>query len=139
MKDISEIKFVWPACGEISSYAGWREHPILGIAKYHSGIDIAVDYDTPVKAARSGIVAHAGPLGDYGNAVMLDHGEGLVTIYGHCNVICCEAGTLVRQGSVIALSGSTGLSTGPHLHFEIRLQGQVLNPLDFLDEADNIC
>ena len=125
-------KFIWPCTGPITSYAGWRTHPVFGTTRYHSGIDIAVDTGTPIKAADSGTVVYAGWMGGYGYAVMIDHGGGLVTIYGHNSELNCSEGQAVSQGQVISFAGSTGWSTGPHCHFEVRLHGEVVDPLNYL-------
>lgn len=125
-------RFVWPCSGEITSYYGWRTHPIFGTRKYHSGMDIAVDYGTPIRAADSGTVICAGWLGGYGYCVMIDHGGGLVSLYGHNQSLNCSEGQFVGKGAVIAYAGSTGYSTGPHCHFEVRLHGEVTEPLNYL-------
>mgnify|MGYP003588824586 CR=1 FL=1 len=125
-------KFIWPCTGPITSYAGWRTHPVFGTTRYHSGMDIAVDTGTPIKAADSGTVVYSGWMGGYGYAVMIDHGGGLVTIYGHNSELNCSEGQAVSQGQVISYAGSTGWSTGPHCHFEVRLHGEVVDPLNYL-------
>lgn len=125
-------QFVWPCQGEITSYYGWRVHPIFGDERYHSGMDIAVDYGTPIVAADNGKVIYADWLGGYGECVMIDHGGGLVTLYGHNDDLNVEEGQIVQQGQVIAYAGSTGYSTGPHCHFEARLHGELTDPLDYL-------
>ncbi|MEG0798044.1 MAG: peptidoglycan DD-metalloendopeptidase family protein [Acidaminococcaceae bacterium] len=125
-------RFIWPIRGEITSYFGWRTHPIFGTTKYHSGMDIAADYDDLIVAADSGTVIFADWMGGYGNAVMIDHGGGLVTLYGHNNSLAVSEGQQVGQGQVIAYAGSTGYSTGPHCHFEVRLNGEVTEPLNYL-------
>lgn len=125
-------QFMWPCTGEITSYYGWRTHPVFGTTKYHSGMDIAVDYGTPIHAADSGTVVYSGWLGGYGYAVMIDHGGGLVTLYGHNQELNVSEGQYVNKGTVIAYAGSTGWSTGPHCHFEVRLHGEVTEPLDYL-------
>lgn len=130
--------FIWPACGVITSYAGWRVHPVFGTTKYHSGMDIAVDYNTPIKAANRGSVTYAGWMDGYGYTVMIDHGEGLVTLYAHCSSINCSEGSFVHQGDVVAQSGATGWATGPHLHFEVRVHGDIVDPLKYISEKDNI-
>lgn len=125
-------RFMWPCNGTITSYYGWRTHPIFGTTKYHSGMDIAVDYGTPIQAADSGTVVYSGWLGGYGNCVMIDHGSGLVTLYGHNDSLTVGEGQYVNKGTVIAYAGSTGYSTGPHCHFEVRLHGEVTEPLNYL-------
>ena len=123
---------MWPCRGEITSYFGWRTHPIFGTTKYHSGMDIAVDYGTPIYAADSGTVIYSGWLGGYGYAVMIDHGGGLVTLYGHNPGLNVYEGQYITKGTCIAYAGSTGYSTGPHCHFEVRLHGEVTEPLNYL-------
>ena len=125
-------RFMWPCRGEITSYFGWRTHPIFGTTKYHSGMDIAVDYGTPIMAADSGTVIYSGWLGGYGYAVMIDHGSGLVTLYAHNQSLNVYEGQYVSKGTCIAYAGSTGYSTGPHCHFEVRLHGEVTEPLNYL-------
>ena len=125
-------RFMWPCRGEITSYFGWRTHPIFGTTKYHSGMDIAVDYGTPIMAADSGTVIYSGWLGGYGYAVMIDHGSGLVTLYAHNQSLNVYEGQYVTKGTCIAYAGSTGYSTGPHCHFEVRLHGEVTEPLTYL-------
>ena len=124
--------FAWPCSGPITSYYGWRVHPIFGTRKYHSGMDIAVDYGTPIHAAATGVVVYSGWMGGYGYAVMIDHGGGLVTIYGHNSSLAVSEGQRVSQGQLVAYAGSTGYSTGPHCHFEVRLHGEVTEPLNYL-------
>ena len=125
-------RFMWPCRGEITSYFGWRTHPVFGTTKYHSGMDIGVDYGTPIYAADSGTVIYSGWLGGYGYAVMIDHGSGLVTLYGHNQALNVYEGQYVSKGTCIAYAGSTGYSTGPHCHFEVRLHGEVTEPLNYL-------
>ena len=125
-------RFMWPCRGEITSYFGWRTHPIFGTTKYHSGMDIAVDYGTPIMAADSGTVIYSGWLGGYGYAVMIDHGSGLVTLYAHNQSLNVYEGQYVTKGTCIAYAGSTGYSTGPHCHFEVRLHGEVTETLNYL-------
>lgn len=131
-------KMIWPvAMGgtAISSYYGTREHPIQGIVKFHQGIDIAnTGYGAPAVAALDGVVTYAGWLGSYGNCVMIYHGDGLTTLYGHGQLVLTEYGAEVKQGDVIMQTGSTGNSTGPHLHFEVRLNGSTVDPLQFVKE-----
>lgn len=125
-------QFMWPVNGEITSPFGWRVHPIWGTQIFHAGLDIAADYGEPVHAADSGTVVYAGWMGGYGNAVMIDHGGGLVTLYGHNSSITVGEGQQVGKGETIALAGSTGNSTGPHCHFEVRVHGEVTSPLQYL-------
>ena len=125
-------QLMWPVRGEITSYFGWRTHPIFGTEKYHSGLDIAVDYDVPVQAADNGQVIYAAWMSGYGYTVMLDHGDGLVTLYAHNSEVNVSEGSSVYKGQTIAFSGSTGYSTGPHVHFEVRKHGELQDPLSYL-------
>lgn len=125
-------QFIWPCSGTITSPFGWRTHPIFGTSRFHSGMDIGVDYGTPICAADSGTVVYADWMGGYGNAVMIDHGGGLVTLYGHNSSLSVGVGQTVSQGQQIALAGSTGYSTGPHCHFEVRIHGEVTDPSAYL-------
>ena len=122
----------WPVNGEITSPFGWRVHPIWGTQIFHAGLDIGADYGDPVYAADGGTVVYAGWMGGYGNAVMIDHGGGMVTLYGHNSSITVGEGEQVSKGQTIALAGSTGNSTGPHCHFEVRIHGEVVSPLQYL-------
>ena len=122
----------WPVNGPITSPFGWRVHPIWGTQIFHAGIDIAADYGQPVHAADSGTVIYAGWMGGYGNAVMINHGGGMVTLYGHNQSFTVDVGDHVSRGQTIALAGSTGNSTGPHCHFEVRIHGEVTQPLAYL-------
>lgn len=125
-------QMAWPVNGEITSPFGWRVHPIWGTQIFHAGLDIGADYGDPVHAADSGTVVYAGWMGGYGNAVMIDHGGGMVTLYGHNSSITVGEGEQVSKGQTIALAGSTGNSTGPHCHFEVRIHGEVVSPLQYL-------
>jgi murein DD-endopeptidase MepM/ murein hydrolase activator NlpD len=125
-------KFIWPVRGRITSYFGWRNHPILRKKKYHSGLDIAVPTGTPIAAADAGVVIFCGRNGGYGNMIALDHGNGLSTVYAHCSELLVTKGQTVAKGDIVAKAGSTGLSTGPHVHFEIRKNGVPVNPMSSL-------
>lgn len=128
----SSGSMIWPIHGEITSEFGWRTHPIFGTSKYHSGLDIAGDYGIPVAAADGGTVIHAGWISGYGYAVIIDHGGGISTLYGHNQSLAVSEGQSVSQGQTIAYCGSTGYSTGPHVHFEVRRNGSPVSPYDFL-------
>ena len=123
---------IWPVSGEITSPFGWRTHPIFGSQIFHSGLDIGADYGVPIVAAQSGVVIEAGWIGGYGNTVMIDHGGGVVTLYGHNQSLAVDVGQSVSQGQVISYCGSTGNSTGPHCHFEVRVGGEPVSPYDYL-------
>ncbi|MBC7082329.1 MAG: hypothetical protein PWR07_1098 [Bacillota bacterium] len=125
-------KFIMPVKGRVSSDFGMRFHPILRKARFHSGIDIAVPSGTPVLAAADGIVIYSGWISGYGYTVIIDHGGGLSTLYGHNSSLLVKSGQSVLQGDRIARAGSTGLSTGPHVHFEVRDNGTPVNPWQWL-------
>ena len=129
-------EMLWPVAISgtvITSDYGVREHPIQGIVKEHTGIDIGnTPTGTPVVAAADGVVTYAGWLGGYGNCVMINHGEGVVTLYGHGNKILTSVNKEVKQGETIMEVGSTGNSTGPHLHFEVRVNGTCTSPWQFV-------
>ena len=122
----------WPVSGEITSPYGYRVHPIWGTTIYHSGIDIGVDEGTPVHAADGGVVVWSGWMGGYGYAVVIDHGNGLSTLYGHNSELAVDEGQSVAKGQVISYAGSTGNSTGPHVHFEVRANGDPVDPMGYL-------
>jgi len=120
---------LWPVVGPISSGYGWRIHPIFGTREFHTGIDIAVPWGTPIHAAAAGTVIFTGWMRGYGMLVILDHGNGLSTTYSHLSSYSVHVGEHVDRGDVIARIGSTGWSTGPHLFFEVREDGRPVNPL----------
>ncbi len=122
----------YPCDGEMTSGFGYRMHPILGYSRFHSGLDFGADYGTPIRAAAPGKVLFAGWYGGYGQTVILDHGNNVTTLYGHTSEIYISEGQTVPRGTPIAAVGSTGLSTGPHLHFEVRIGGNPVDPQDYL-------
>ena len=116
----------------MTSGFGLRVHPILGGWRQHSGIDLAAPFGSPIVAPSEGVVSAAGWSGGYGLMVALEHGGGLETRYGHMSRLGVVPGQHVHRGEVIGFVGSTGLSTGPHLHYEMRINGRAVNPLDGL-------
>jgi murein DD-endopeptidase MepM/ murein hydrolase activator NlpD len=124
--------FIMPTDGEVSSSFGYRRHPILGTVRLHAGTDFGAGYGSPIWAAKDGEVIFAGWNGGYGNCVIIAHEGGLSTLYGHQSDIAVSVGQEVSQGEIIGYVGSTGQSTGPHLHFEVRVGGQPEDPMLFL-------
>lgn len=128
----ASIPAIVPADGQYSSESyGMRMHPILHVYKMHTGIDIITDIGTPVKATGKGKVIFVGPRSGYGLAVEIDHGFGYQTIYAHLSSVNVKEGLIVKRNQVIAKSGNSGLSSGPHLHYEVLHNGQTLNPSEF--------
>lgn len=125
---------IWPVVGWLSSAFGSRQDPVNGGADFHPGLDISADYGTPVKATADGTIESAGWAGDYGNMILLKHGYGMSTKYGHLSRLAVEAGQTVRRGQVIGYVGATGRTTGSHLHYEILLNGARINPLNLLSK-----
>ena len=127
---------IWPVAKSgtvITSDYGTRQHPIQGVTNFHLGIDIGnAYYGTPAVAALGGVVTYAGELGSYGNCVIIQHGDGISTLYGHGQKVLTQIGAQVQQGDVIMEIGSTGNSTGPHLHFEVRINGATVDPLNYV-------
>ena len=121
----------WPVAGPITSPFGWRVHPIFHVRKLHTGIDIGAGYGVPIHAADGGRVIYATWMSGYGNTVVIDHGGGISTLYAHQSSFAVGGG-LVSKGQVIGYVGSTGYSTGPHLHFEVRVNGNPVDPLGYL-------
>jgi murein DD-endopeptidase MepM/ murein hydrolase activator NlpD len=117
-----------PVVGRVTSGFGWRRHPLFGFARFHKGVDLAAAWGTPIVAAVDGVVTYAGWHGGHGKYVAIAHGGGLATGYAHMSSIAVPAGTRVAQGQVIGYVGSTGLSTGPHLHYELYRNGEAIDP-----------
>lgn len=124
--------FLRPTNGRVSSEYGKRIHPITGAAGFHTGIDLASSSGTPIKSSKSGTVVFSGWQNGYGNTVIVDHGGGYQTLYAHCSSLKVSKGQKVTRGETIALVGSTGNSTGPHLHFEVRKDGKHQNPRNYI-------
>ncbi len=121
---------------QFTSNFGIRSDPFRGTAAMHAGVDIPGPSGTPIYATADGIISHAGRQGGYGNMVEINHGKGIATRYGHLSKIIVADNTRVKRGQLIALMGSTGRSTGPHLHYEVRIDGHAVNPVPFLTTAD---
>jgi murein DD-endopeptidase MepM/ murein hydrolase activator NlpD len=127
MKPVANLQF--------TSLYGVRSDPFRGTAAMHAGVDIPGPVGTPIYATADGVVGRSGWVGGYGNLVELDHGKGLQTRYGHLSKISVAPGTRVTRGQVIGMMGSTGRSTGSHLHYEVRMDGRAVNPVPYLDSA----
>ena len=124
----------WPVPGyhKVTSPYGNRYHPVLKKNKFHSGVDLRAPMGTPIVAANDGKVLSAGYNSGYGNRIYIDHGGGIVTVYAHNSKLLVKAGDKVKRGQTIAKAGSTGRSTGPHLHFEVRKNGKTTNPMNWI-------
>jgi murein DD-endopeptidase MepM/ murein hydrolase activator NlpD len=122
----------WPVSGSVSSGFGYRIHPIFHVRKMHTGIDISAGMGTSIRAASAGTVVSAGWRGGYGKCVVISHSGGLATLYAHQSEILVHVGQTVKRGEVIGKVGSTGYSTGPHLHFEVRVNGSPVDPMGYL-------
>lgn len=133
-KYLVTIPTMWPANGDITDNFGYRKDPFTGRTKYHEGIDIGADYGSSIKAAANGKVIFSERTGGTGRTVKIDHGRGIVTLYGHASKILVKVGQIVKKGDIIARVGSSGRSTGPHLHFQVILYGTTVDPLQYLDE-----
>ena len=121
-----------PAYHKVTSPYGNRYHPVLKKNKFHSGVDLRARMGTPIVAANDGTVLRAGYNSGYGNRIYIDHGGGIVTVYAHNSKLLVKAGDKVKRGQTIAKAGSTGRSTGPHLHFEVRKNGKTTNPMNWI-------
>ena len=119
----------------VSSKYGYRVTPVSGVYKLHSGVDLAASSGEKIYSVLDGKVVRSNYVSDYGHCIMIDHGDGLCTLYAHCSQRLVSVGDTVKQGDVIALVGSTGASTGPHLHFEVRVNNERINPLNILSDV----
>jgi murein DD-endopeptidase MepM/ murein hydrolase activator NlpD len=126
-----QLSYPLPGYPVVSTY-GWRIHPILGVRKLHEGIDIGAPEGTPIHAAAAGTVIWAGPRNGYGNAVIIDHGSGVGTVYAHQSAVGVTVGQRVARGQVVGYVGHTGLAITPHLHFEVRVNGRTYDPLAYV-------
>ncbi len=123
---------IWPVRGFISSGFGWRINPITGGKEFHEGLDIATQSGNPIRAPSNGIVSYAGWESGFGNTVVIDHGYGITTLYGHMSKIEVKTGEIVKRGQTIGLVGDTGFSTGPHVHYQVMINGIPVNPMRYL-------
>ncbi len=129
----SDQAIVYPLLAtKLTSNFGKRTHPIYKYIKHHTGIDLKAPHDAKIRAIRKGTVVFAGIHGGYGKLITVEHEDGLVSLYGHCNKINVSLGDKIRDGQIIGEVGSTGNSTGPHLHLEIRKSGKAINPRTYL-------
>ncbi len=128
-------RFCWPAPSyiRISSPYGWRNHPVYKTKKFHSGVDLAAPGGSNILAAESGTVKFAGWNGGYGNCLIIDHGGGITTLYAHASKLCVSKGQYVSKGSIVAKVGTTGTSTGNHLHFEVLVNGKTTDPMAYIN------
>jgi murein DD-endopeptidase MepM/ murein hydrolase activator NlpD len=124
---------IYPIRGRLTSPYGWRNDPISGVRRYHAALDLAAPMGTTIKAAMDGRVATVGYNGTYGNYIIISHSRGFQTLYGHLSAVSVKQGAYVYQGGKIGAVGSTGYSTGPHLHFAVYKNGKAVNPLEYLN------
>ncbi|MDD5457375.1 MAG: peptidoglycan DD-metalloendopeptidase family protein, partial [Candidatus Margulisbacteria bacterium] len=129
---IGDGRFIWPVLGEITSDFGERVHPIFKVKSFHTGIDIGSPTGRPVFAVDDGVVMFSGNWGGYGKTIIIDHGAMTTTLYAHLSQYFVKKSVAVKKGQIIGLVGSTGLSTGSHLHFEVRIDGKEKNPINYL-------
>ncbi len=133
--NLADAPTLWPVIGRVTSSFGEREDPFNGEGAFHAGIDIATSYGSAVRAPADGLIAMAGPASGYGREMVVDHGQGITTIYGHLSGFAVTAGQQVKRGQVIGYVGSAGRSTGPHLHYEVRIRNTPVNPHKYLRET----
>jgi len=133
IKDFKRMPITYPTYGRITSDFGLRRDPITGALEYHLGIDIANRWGTPVRATAEGKVVRAGWCGEFGYCVEIDHKNGFKSVYGHLSRVLVKRGDLVERGMIIGLMGSTGKSTGSHLHYTLKYKGKIINPKPFLE------
>jgi|LSQX01.3.fsa_nt_gb murein DD-endopeptidase MepM/ murein hydrolase activator NlpD len=127
------VPTLWPTAGSVTSGFGYRTDPISFTRRFHYGIDISAPYGREIKASASGRVILSDWHGNYGKTVIIDHGRGITTLYAHCSKLLVSEGNTVNKGDFIALVGSTGRSTGNHLHFEVRVYDEAVDPMEYLD------
>lgn len=135
---LGDIETVTPVLGTVTSNFGYRDHPTIGRYAAHGGVDIAADKGTQVAAFAEGVVEGVGEDNDFGKYLYLTHPNGVTTFYAHCSKVCVQEGEQVQAGQTVALVGSTGKSTGPHLHFEVRLNGVRLDPIHYITPGQEV-
>jgi len=123
---------IWPVKGLITAGYGYRQSPFTGAREMHEGLDIAAPYGTPILSTADGIVSFAGPLADFGNVVFVNHGHGFTTFYAHASKIRVREGQSIKRGEVVAYIGTTGRSTGAHVHYEVQVNGLAVNPMKYI-------
>jgi murein DD-endopeptidase MepM/ murein hydrolase activator NlpD len=134
LKDyLNSVPTAWPVSGKLGDGYGYRIHPVYKRRIFHEGVDISAPYGTSIRATASGTVKLAQWYGGYGNTVIIDHGYGISTLYGHASKLLVKAGQKVNKGDIIAKVGSTGVSTGPHVHYEIHLYGSHIDPMIYME------
>jgi murein DD-endopeptidase MepM/ murein hydrolase activator NlpD len=130
---VTGASFVYPLMGtRVSSYFGIRKHPVLKVVRHHDGIDLAAPDGASIRAVSDGVVVFADPYGGYGKYIVIQHANNMTSHYGHCSQIQVRTGQHIKAGQIIGRVGSTGQVTGPHLHFEIRRDGQAQDPEKFI-------
>lgn len=132
LSGFDSVPSLWPADGTITSSFGYRIHPIAGEGEFHPGLDIATGYASPIRATASGRCVYASYKSGFGLTILIDHGNGLITQYSHCSRIFTQEGSFLKKGEMIALVGSTGYSTGPHIHYGVLYHNTPINPSEFL-------
>lgn len=132
----SRTPSIWPCKGEMTSKFGNRVHPVYGIGRFHAGCDFTADYGTEIYATAAGTIETSGWLGGYGKTIEIDHGRNLKTLYGHCSELLVKKGDKVIKGQLIAKVGTTGLSSGPHCHYEVHKGKKQIDPEPYLKEKD---
>jgi murein DD-endopeptidase MepM/ murein hydrolase activator NlpD len=131
---LAETPSIWPLYGLITSPYGWRSNPFGGSgAEFHNGVDIAAPYGTAIRATADGKVEQAGWNGSYGISVTIYHRDGIETLYGHMSRTIVSAGQTVKKGQVIGYEGATGRATGPHVHYQVNVNGSSVNPMTYLN------
>ncbi len=129
---------IWPVSGLITAGYGYRRSPFTGQRELHEGLDIAAALGTPIVATADGIVSFVGPLASFGNVVFINHGHGFTTFYAHTSSIRVKEGQSVKRGEVVASVGMTGRTTGPHVHYEVQVNGSTVNPLKYIVDTSRI-